>query len=654
MSYCTIDIECSKAPKHMPWTIGSYLCSVGIERQDGTSTVWFFNPNDRPHEELLAEIQQEIDSVDFLIGHNIKFDLNWLKWIGLNVKDKPVWCTMVADYLINGQRKLEYSLNAVAKRYGLGHKLDAMAMYWQAGYETDEIPLEIHEDYLKQDVHLTHDVFKKQLPLIERASLGKITELSFRLTQILSDMEVSGAAFDKEEAIAYCNQTREQVKAMDKTLVDLAGIDFTPSSASQLSAVLFGGSWKKEVPELVARQLKSGKFKITTRKTKIEIPIKGLGFKVPDGCLSKKTGLPSTDKNTLDLLKSRDKRSESFLQTLRDQKKLMKVVSSIAGSKEEKEAGLIAVIGKDDRIHPSFNQCITRTGRLSSSNPNGQNFPRNGTSPIKTFFKSKQGVIVNIDLAQIEWRIAAELSRDPVMLHELNEGLDIHSDNALRFFGADKYPRDSAEFKRLRTTAKTMSFRLLYGGSASGFYRDQRMPDYSLKKWKEIVAAFYQKYQGLKKWQDTNVQLAKSQGYLRNPSGRVLTFDNMMGYDGVETVDEKQVSNYPVQSGSTDIMYLLMWKLLTRTQEYKLLAKFILQVHDSMVFDSPIEEAETLCREALKLIHSLPQLAKEYFGWDIVVPLTGDCEIGYDYGNMKAIKEEEMDKIFADLPAFLS
>lgn len=285
---------------------------------------------------------------------------------------------------------------------------------------------------------------------------------------------------------------------------------------------------------------------------------------------------------------------------------------------------------------------------------NGQNFPRGGTSPIKTFFKSKQGVIVNIDLAQIEWRIAAELSRDPVMLHELNEGLDIHSDNALRFFGADKYPRDSAEFKRLRTTAKTMSFRLLYGGSASGFYRDQRMPDYSLKKWKEIVAAFYQKYQGLKKWQDTNVQLAKSQGYLRNPSGRVLTFDNMMGYDGVETVDEKQVSNYPVQSGSTDIMYLLMWKLLTRTQEYKLLAKFILQVHDSMVFDSPIEEAETLCREALKLIHSLPQLAKEYFGWDIVVPLTGDCEIGYDYGNMKAIKEEEMDKIFADLPAFLS
>lgn len=653
MSYSAIDIECSRAPKHMPWTVGSYLCSVGIERQDGTSTVWFFNPNDRPHEELLAEIQQEIDSVDFLIGHNIKFDLNWLKWIGLNVKDKPVWCTMLADYLINGQRKLEYSLNAVSARYQLGHKLDAMAMYWQAGYETDDIPLDIHEEYLKMDVHLTHEVFKKQLPLIERAELGKITELSFRMTQILSDMEVSGAAFDKAEAIAYCSQAREQVRVMDNNLVELAGLNFTPSSASQLSAVLFGGSLKKEVPELVARQLKSGKFKITTRKAKIDIPIKGLGFKVPEGCLSKKTGLPSTGKNTIDLLKSKDKRSESFLTTLREQRKLQKVVSTIAGSDEENEKGLVAVIGKDGRLHPSFNQCVTRTGRLSSSDPNGQNMPRKGTSPIKTFFKSQKGVIVNLDLAQIEWRIAAELSRDPVMLHELNTGMDIHADNAIRFFDAGKFERDSAEFKKIRTTAKTMSFRLLYGGSAEGFYRDQRMPEYSLKRWKEIVSAFYQKYQGLKRWQDANIQLASARGYLRNPSGRVLTFDEEVKY-GIESVDVKQVKNYPVQSASTDVMYLCMVNILDRIRESKINPLLILQVHDSLVFDCTIEEAEALCQLGLEVFKSLPSLAKEYFGWDIVVPLTGDCEVGYDYGNTKEVKEKDMETVFADLPAFLS
>jgi DNA polymerase-1 len=653
MSWVAIDIECSRAPKHMPWTVGSYLCSVGIERQDGTSTVWFFNPNDRPHEELLSEIQQEIDKVDFLVGHNIKFDLNWLKWIGLNVKDKPIWCTMLADYLINGQRKLEYSLNAVASRYNLGHKLDAMAMYWQAGYETDEIPLDIHEEYLKMDVHLTHEVFKRQLPLIERANLGKITELSFRITQILSDMEVSGAAFDKDGAITYCNEARSQVRNMDNQLVKLAGIDFTPSSSSQLSAVLFGGSLKKELRELVARQLKSGKYKITTRKAKVDIPVKGLGFKVPEGCLSKKTGLPSVDKNTIDLLKAKDKRSESFLNVLREQRKLQKVVSTIAGSSDENEKGLVAAVGKDGRLHPSFNQCVTRTGRLSSSDPNGQNLSRKGTSPIKTFFKSQKGVIVNLDLAQIEWRIAAELSKDPVMIHELNEGLDIHTDNAIRFLDAGKYERGSEEFKQVRTIAKTISFRLLYGGSAEGFFRDQRMPDYSLKRWREIVNAFYQKYQGLKRWQDANIQTASARGYIRNPSGRVLTFDEEVKY-GIESVDVKQVKNYPVQSGSTDVMYLCMVKILEKIQASGINPLLILQVHDSLVFDCTIEEAETLCRIGIETFKSLPALAKEYFGWDIVVPLLGDCEVGYDYGNTKGFKEEEMDKIFKDLPAFLS
>lgn len=284
---------------------------------------------------------------------------------------------------------------------------------------------------------------------------------------------------------------------------------------------------------------------------------------------------------------------------------------------------------------------------------NGQNFPRNGTSPIKTFFKSKQGVIINLDLAQIEWRIAAELSRDPVMLHELDTGLDIHADNAIRFFDAGQYERGSKEFKKVRTAAKTMSFRLLYGGSAEGFYRDQRMPDYSLKRWREIVNAFYAKYQGLKRWQDENAQIAAARGYLRNPSGRVLTFDEEV-HNGIESVDVKQVKNYPVQSASSDIMYLGMVKFIERVAELGLKANLILQVHDSMVWDCPVEEAETLCREGIKLFRSLPQLAKEYFGWDIVVPLTGDCEVGYDYGNTKEIKEEEMDKIFADLPTFLS
>ena len=179
------------------------------------------------------------------------------------------------------------------------------------------------------------------------------------------------------------------------------------------------------------------------------------------------------------------------------------------------------------------------------------------------------------------------------------------------------------------------------------------MTDYSLKRWREIVNAFYQKYQGLKRWQDANIQTASARGYIRNPSGRVLTFDEEVKY-GIESVDVKQVKNYPVQSGSTDIMYLCMVKILEKIQASGINPLLILQVHDSLVFDCTIEEAETLCRIGIETFKSLPALAKEYFGWDIVVPLLGDCEVGYDYGNTKGFKEEEMDKIFKDLPAFLS
>ena len=653
MNYAVIDVETSKAPIHMPWTPGSFLSSVGIQHVDGTSKVWFFNPNSQPHEEIMKEVQAEFDSVDFLVGHNIKFDLNWLKWVGFKLKDKPVWCTMCADYLLQGQQKIGYSLNAVAERLGLGQKLDAMSMYWSSGYETDEIPLPIHEAYLKQDISLTHDVFKLQLELIPRAGLSKITDLYFLITQILSDMEVTGATFDKDEAMAYCTEARAQMQELNANLISTAGVDFLPSSTAQLAAVLFGGSWPKEVKEITARQLKSGKFKLTTRKSKMDFYFKGLGFTVPDGCMSEKTGKPKTDKNTIDLLKSKDKRAESFLDILRTQRKLGKVVATIAGSDEEKEEkGLVNVLGSDGRIHPSFNQCTTHTGRMSSSNPNGQNFPRKGTSPIKKFFKSTRGLIVNLDLAQIEWRIAAELSQDPTMIQELKDGLDIHSSNAIHVFGADKNKMTKEAFKEVRTTAKVLGFRSLYGGSATGFHRDQRMPDFSLNKWKKIVSSFYEKYRGLEAWQNRNKQLAAAQGYLRNPSGRILTFDNQVR-QGVETVNDRQVCNFPVQSAASDIMYLCMVAMLARFKELGLTAQLILQVHDSMVFDAPESEVETICREAVKIFRSLPQIAKDYFGWNIVTPLDGDCEVGYNYGDTKEVKTEDFDTVFKDLKGYL-
>ena len=650
-TYCVLDIECSKIPHHCPWHDGSFLSSVGIERMDGTSTVWFFNPNSRPHEELISEIQSELDKVDYIVGHNVKFDINWLKWTGFNVDNKKLWCTQIAEYLLNGQRKVEYSLNASCARYGLGSKLDAMSMYWDAGFETDEIPVNIHEMYLKQDLHLTHELFKLQVPLIEKFRLSEVADISFKISQILSDIETYGVKFNKDEALQYVQEQQKEFEQLDKALVDLAGVSFNPKSPLQLKAVMFGGEWNVDGRETYTVTLKNGTVKEKSRKCKIPVKFAGLGFD-SSVAINNKTGTVSTGKNTLDLLTGHDERSKKFLDVLKTQRKMNKVLSSLLGTKDD--TGLINVVGTDTYIHPTFNQTVTHTGRLSSSNPNGQNLPRGGTSPIKKFFKPKYDYIVNLDLGQIEWRMAAELSRDPVMLHELYTDLDIHADNAVRFFGAGKYAPDSAEFKSLRSIAKTFTFRLLYGGGAYAFYKDQRMPDFSLKKWESIVKSFYEKYKGLKAWQERNVATVAAQGFLRTPSGRLLSFDKQTNRLGYEEWDSKQIYNFPVQSASADIMYITMIEFVQWLKQKKFKSKLVLQVHDSMVLDCPKEEVEPIVREAVDFFKRIPQFAKTYFDWDIAVPLVGDAEVGYTYGSTKAVKEKDFDAVFQNIDKYLT
>lgn len=263
---------------------------------------------------------------------------------------------------------------------------------------------------------------------------------------------------------------------------------------------------------------------------------------------------------------------------------------------------------------------------------NAQNLPRKGSNPIKKCFISRNGCIVNLDLAQIEFRIAAELSRDPVMLKEIKDGLDTHADNAIRFFDAGKYAKDSDEFKKLRTAAKIFTFRLLYGGGANGFFRDGSMPRFSLKKWQSIVEAYYEKYKGLRVWQKENVDKTYEQGYLRNPSGRILRFVPSL-YRGVMQYDEADIYNYPVQSASSDVMYLAMAVLRRRFRDNKFKSQFVLQVHDSLVIDSYPEEVDKICDLAIKTFRELPNLCKRYWGWDMDVPLDGDCEVGLTYGD---------------------
>lgn len=640
--YIVLDIECTKKPNFKPWQQNAYLCSICIELPNKESKVWFFNPEIGDTKTNLMEIQSILDSTTEIVGHNIKFDLLWLYHVNLNVDKHSVFDTMVAEYLLRAQSpNLNLDLNTVASKYGLGTKVDAMHEFWDLGYETDEIPLTLHEQYVKQDVSLTHDIYLKQKELLFKFNLSKLAEVTFGMTKILSEVEYIGAPFVEERAHEFCDKARKEVEDLNKELIDLAGIDFNPASSAQLSAVMYGGEWTVDGREEYEVTLKSGVIKKKSRKCKVPVKFSGLGFKCDPKNISKKTGKPSTDSQAVKSLHASNKKQRLFIEVLEKQRKLLKTVSTIEGSKGDK--GWLACTTGDGRLHGQFNQTVTVTGRLSSSNPNMQNLPRSSGdgAPLKKIFCPSNGyVIVNCDLGQIEWKVAADLCRDSTMVKEIQEGLDIHTANTEHIFGVNKKDCDPKKWKELRTTAKTVSFRSLYGGGAYGFYYDSRMPSYSLNKWEDIMDMFHSKYPGLSKWQNDNKKLAMYQGWMRTPSGRVLK---------LEVDHQAAVCNYPVQSFSADIYNLATITAMKKIKEEKLRANLILLVHDSLVFECHPEDAEALSNIVIGAMLSIPELVKEYFGYEMCIRTTADVEIGLDYGSTKEVELKDINTRLKEL-----
>ena len=249
-------------------------------------------------------------------------------------------------------------------------------------------------------------------------------------------------------------------------------------------------------------------------------------------------------------------------------------------------------------------------------------------------------MIVNADLSQLEWRVAAFLSQDPVAMKEIIEDLDYHRDNAIKFFGANPdLDNDHPDFKPIRTTAKVFGFRLLYGGSAYGMWIDQTMPDYSRSRWEKIVQEYYEKYKVLQDWQHRNIdQVYKNGGHLRTPSGRILTFPELPPNYRGELYSSTQIKNYPVQSLSFDVVAMAMIVIERKMLDEGLQALMICQVHDSIVFDAPQEEAQTLARICVETFEDLPRLLSQYWNVNWNVPLTGDVEAGPSYGEVGKVE----------------
>lgn len=623
-----LDIEGSKKPILNPWQIGSFLSTIGVVTNEGDRHHWVFAHEENKEynqQQNLKEIQAWLDKADLLVAHNAKFDVNWLRWLGLTIPNNKIFCTNVAEYMLRGQKSgIGYRLNDCAKRYGLPTKHDKVAEYWDAGINTDKIPLDILVPYMMQDIDITLALYEKQVEMIAAKKMVTLTNYCFEVTGILSEAEVAGFEFDKEKAEELVVELTADVEHANSRLSELVGFPLTVTAPEKLSAALFGGTIKEKYREQTERVLKSGKIKYGERWAERLVKVDGVGFKPEEDWESdKKPGVFSTSADVIKTLRGRTPEQKEFVEILRSAKKDAKVLSTFT-SKSKDSSALLHVIGKDGRVHPSFNQTVTVTGRLSSSKPNGQNLPRKGTSPIKKTIYSRNGRIVNVDLGQIEWRMSGELSGDAKIIEEVCKGIDAHLDNALKFFGSADY----------RTVAKIVTFGLIYGRTAVGFFRDGKMPDFSMNKWKKIITQFFQKYFGLKAWQEKNYAEVLKVGYLQNFTGRILTFKAAQKYDGSYGPSEKAVSNYPIQSISADLIYIAMVEITRRMRALGLKSEFIIQVHDSMVFDAFIDEIDLISKIAIDVFEELPEMCYEMFGRSFSVPLTGDVEVGLTYGDI--------------------
>lgn len=627
LNVLTLDTEHS-AGIYNPWEEGFYLCNVGLKFNDDLPTIiWFEHSTYLPTPNATEQIQDMIDQADLIVGQNLKHDVNILRYYGIKFNNKPLYCTQIADYLINGHdTTIGYDMNSIADRYGIQLKLDKVKHYWDLGVDTKDIPEPILAEYLKQDVIITEQIYIHQKPEIARWELERVCKVQNEFTYTLSDIELNGFKWDIDKMARLVKEAEDELSAITHKL-----LEYSPDkrlnlgSNDHLSAYLFGGVAKVKWKEWVVQTLKvrpESYYKEVERTENVEL--KGLGF--TPIARQKKDGYFKTGKEIIPKLVTKTDAQKEVKKLLIDLRKQTKVLSTLIGKKGDK--GKAALVQPDGRIHAKMNQTITKTGRLSSDS---QNFPRGSTSPLKECIVPTFDKIMEFDLSQVEWRSAAYLSQDAVMIHEVNSGIDQHSETTVKLM---ELPLNKVN----RTNAKIFNFRMIYGGTWYAFWIDEKMPNFSKKKWQKIVRDFFEKYIGLQEYHEACIFIVSKQGYLQIPTGRYFRYHKEENREGYKDYPETKIKNYGCQGiAGGDILPLYACQTRRAIRYHKLKSKFILTVHDSLVFDVVEEEVDILTYILIEIVEHLAESVSKFYKINFNVKLDGEIKVGDSYGSVKEI-----------------
>ncbi|MDB4159067.1 DNA polymerase I [Gammaproteobacteria bacterium] len=505
------------------------------------------------------------------VGQNLKFDIPILARHGITLD------TFHADTML-----MSYVLNSTATRHGMDKLAEFYLNYTTVKYKEvtgtaskqinfSAVEIEVASNYAAEDADITLRLFNKLEDLLKDkpTQLNLLNDIEYPLVHVLSKIEQNGAKIDKDKLAEHSKELSEKIADLSAQAFIISGEEFNLDSPKQLLEILY---------------------------EKLKLPI------------LKKTpkGQPSTNEETLQRLSEEYELPGIILQY----RTLAKLKSTYTDSLIKIENPLTK------RIHTSYQQAVTSTGRLSSTEPNLQNIPirtAEGRRIREAFVPEKGNVLISADYSQIELRIMAHLSKDKNLTHAFNNNLDIHSATAAEVFGVNL--EDVTQDQR--RSAKAINFGLMYGMSAFGLTRQLDIPRAEAQKY---LDTYFERYTGVKDYIANTKAQAKEDMFVETIMGRRLYLKEINAGNGLRRqAAERAAINAPLQGSAADIIKRAMIDIQDFLEKEMPNVKVIMQVHDELIFEAPKENAE----EVLSTMKAMMEKAVK-----LDIPLIADAAIG--------------------------
>ncbi|WP_338813369.1 DNA polymerase I [Bernardetia sp. Wsw4-3y2] len=537
--------------------------------------------SDEDRKEILNEFRSILENPKIIkIGQNIKYDYQIFYKYGIKLKGQ-FFDTMLAHYLLEpelrhnmdylAQTILNYKTISYDEIVGTGKKAKTMAEF-----EPKEIL-----NYAAEDADITLRLKEKlhfELEKEENKGLKSVFyDIETPLISVLAKIEMNGMNIDTEALSEFSTELGKEVEVLEKEIYAIAGEEFNIASPKQLGEILFD----------------EGKLNLT-----------------PKPKLTAKSKQYKTDESILVKLAEKYPIAAKIV----DYRQLQKLKSTYV------DALPLLLSPKDNKVHTSFNQAVTVTGRLSSTNPNLQNIPirtERGREVRKAFVASDENhVLLAIDYSQIELRLMASFAEDPTMIEAFRNQRDIHTATAAKIFkvGIDEVTSE------MRRSAKTANFGIIYGVSAMGLGQRLNIKTTEAKK---LIDSYFAEFSSIKNYMDKIINEARDNESVQTLLGRKRPLRDINSRNMTQRgFAERNAVNMPIQGTAADIIKLAMVKVQEYLEENNLQTKMILQVHDELVFDVPKSELETVKPKIMEI------MSKTY---QIDVPLDVEAGIGQNW-----------------------